>query len=223
MPNVAFLKTKLKSLHYIQLIHIWNATMGIILFGLLVGVATTIRSFISNGSELAGFGNYNTFAYPATYVYMLIPSICSLVYSVILAFDPSPSYPAWRPSKTFISSVALFAGALFFASLFPVLPSADMITRPESALSCSWADFMEWRTIYNNVDIYPWVNNMDIACGTLQAADAFCWVITIGWLALVALYVRRARQWKPIEKQQSSTSWPMEQIKKTETKTEIEE
>ncbi|KAI9474875.1 hypothetical protein BDB00DRAFT_793396 [Zychaea mexicana] len=241
MAAAAFITSKLKSTHHIQLVHLWNVVMGIILFGLNIGVAVKIRSFISNGSEMAGFGNYNVFAYPATYVYMLIPSICSLVYSIILALDPSPSYPAWRPSKTFLSSVALLAGALFFASLFPVLPGADMITRPDSAMACTWADFMEWRTIYNNVDIYPWVGNMDAACQTLHAADAFCWIITIGWFVLLGLYLRRMRQLRSSteathnasdvktynqHQQPSSTaspSWPMEEIKTTtDTKTEVQ-
>ena len=183
-------------------------------------------------------GNYNVFAYPASYVYMLIPSICSLVYSIILTFDPSPSYPAWYPSKTFLSSVALFAGALFLAALFPALPGGDMITNPNSALSCTWVDFMEWRTIYNNEDIYPWVTGMDTACQTLRAADTFCWIVTIGWLILLGLYIYRIKSSKMNKynnekmavsnssannnKQSTENSWPMEQIKTTtDTKTEV--
>ncbi|KAI7857919.1 hypothetical protein BDC45DRAFT_565817 [Circinella umbellata] len=231
-----FITTKLKSTHHIQLIHMFNSVMGIILFGLLIGVATSIRSFVSNGAQLAGFGNYNVFAYPASYVYMLIPSICSLVYSIILAFDPSPSYPAWYPSKTFLSSIALFAGALFLAALFPAVPGGDMITNPDSALSCTWVDYMEWRTIYNNEDIFPWVTGMDIACQTLHAADAFCWIITIGWFILLGLYIYRIKVSKMNNynnektmgasrnnnKESTGSSWPMEEIKTTtDTKTEV--
>ncbi|KAI9264332.1 hypothetical protein BDA99DRAFT_537044 [Phascolomyces articulosus] len=230
----SWITSKLKSTHYIQLIHMLNALLGLILFCLLIGVAVNIRTFISNGAELAGFGNYNVFAYPASYVYMLIPSVCSFVYSIILVLDPSPSYPAWYPSKTFLSSIGLFAGALFLAALFPAIPGGDMITNPESALSCTWVDFMEWRTIYNNEDIYPWVNKMDAACQTLRAADAFCWIITVGWFALLAIYILRIRQIKKkaasitnvsrntSTKPQHQPSWPMEEIKTTtDTKTEV--
>lgn len=48
----------MKSVHPIQVIHFWNALVGWILFGLLIGVSTQIRSFINNGSVLAGFGEF---------------------------------------------------------------------------------------------------------------------------------------------------------------------
>lgn len=46
----------MKSLHLIQLVHIFNTVVGVILFGLLVGVSTNIRTFINEGSVIAGFG-----------------------------------------------------------------------------------------------------------------------------------------------------------------------
>lgn len=47
---------KMKSLHLIQWIHIWNSIIGLVLFGTLIGVSSNIKTFIDNGSKLAGFG-----------------------------------------------------------------------------------------------------------------------------------------------------------------------
>lgn len=40
----------------IQIIHIWNTLVGTILFGLLIGVSSKIKTFITNGGEAAGYG-----------------------------------------------------------------------------------------------------------------------------------------------------------------------
>lgn len=147
---------------------------------------------------------------------MLIPAVCGLVYSLILAFDPSPSYSAWNPSKTLISTLTCMAGTLFLGSLLPLVPGADVITDPDPSIRCTWADFMSWRTIYNNPDIYPWVTNMDTACSCLRAADAFNWIFLIGWLAIVILYSRvhyhRRRQ---LHANVSEKKIPMQAIIKT--------
>ncbi|KAI9322584.1 hypothetical protein BX666DRAFT_1896536 [Dichotomocladium elegans] len=210
---------KIRQIHIIQWIHIINCFFALLAMCLLISIAVNIRSFISNGAMNAGFGNYNIFAYPATYVYMLIPTICSLVYSAILACDPSPSYAVWRPSKTFISTVACYVGAFFLASLLPLLPHADIITTPDPAIACTWADFMTWRVIYNNPDIYPWVTRMDTACQTLKAADAFCWIILLLWTALLIFYIRVTRRGLVSRENYSEKQLPMTPIRR-ESKTE---
>ncbi|KAG0180310.1 hypothetical protein DFQ29_000929 [Apophysomyces sp. BC1021] len=181
--------------------------IGIILAGVLIGVATNVRSFITEGAALAGFGNFNTFAYPATYVYMLIPAVCSVIYSIILALDGSPQYKSWQPSKTLRSSISLFAGTIFLSAVLPLVPGADVITEPDSALQCTWTDYMQWRTIFANPDVYPWVVNMDKACVMLKVADAFAWILCIGWLALVGLYFRAARN--QTQTNEKNGSWPL--------------
>ncbi|KAF7721119.1 hypothetical protein EC973_005383 [Apophysomyces ossiformis] len=145
---------------------------------------------------------------------MFIPAICSVVYSVILAMDPSPQYKAWQPSKTLISSISLFAGTVFLSALLPLLPGADVIAAPDSALQCTWTDYMQWRTIFNNPEIYPWVLNMDKACLMLRVADAFAWILGIGWLALTGLYFRAARH--PPHDKEKSGIWPLATLKRTE-------
>ena len=127
---------------------------------------------------------------------MLIPAVCALVYSIILFCDPSPSYPAWKPCKTFLGSIGCFTAALFLAALLPVLPGADIMTAPESAMTCTWRDYMSWRIIYNNPEAFPWVVKMDAACQQLRAADAMCWILFIGWMSTLVTYVQRARRTK---------------------------
>lgn len=149
-------------------------------------------------------GNYTTFTFPATYVYMLIPAVCALVYSIILFFDPSPSYPAWKPCKTFLGSIACFTASLFLAALLPVLPGADIMTAPESAMTCTWRDYMSWRIIYNNPEAFPWVDKMDAACQQLRAADAMCWILFIGWMSTLVTYIQRARRTKIIRQDEKT-------------------
>ncbi|KAI9313212.1 hypothetical protein BX666DRAFT_2030587 [Dichotomocladium elegans] len=146
----------IKTLHWLQWIHVGNTVLCVLTALLLIDVAKHVRSFISNGSQLSGFGNYSTFAYPATYVYMFIPVICSSILGAILACDPSPSFKAWKPSKTLISTIGSLAFSLVFAALLPTIPGADIITAPNTALACTWTNYMEWRTIFNNPEIYPW-------------------------------------------------------------------
>lgn len=50
------LREKSKTWHLLRWIHLANAILCIILTGLLIGVAVDIRSFISNGAALSGFG-----------------------------------------------------------------------------------------------------------------------------------------------------------------------
>lgn len=54
------LREKSKTLHLLRWIHLANAILCIILTGLLIGVAVDIRSFISNGAALSGFGKEHT-------------------------------------------------------------------------------------------------------------------------------------------------------------------
>ncbi|KAI8643017.1 hypothetical protein BD408DRAFT_442901 [Parasitella parasitica] len=191
---------QLKGFHLIQVIHVWNALVGLILFGLLVGVSDQIRYFINNGSVLAGFGSFTTFAYPATFVYMLIPGISATVYSIILAFDSSPKYKAWLPSKTMRGSIIFFAGAVSIAALLPTLPGADVMA-DGSALDCLWTNYMQWKVIYNDPVAFPWVTGMDKGCSMFKAADAFCWILSIGWIAQAVLYVRAAHHAKSFVKE----------------------
>ncbi|KAI8343799.1 hypothetical protein EDC96DRAFT_329974 [Choanephora cucurbitarum] len=182
-------------LHLIQVLHIWNSLIGVILFSLLIGTAKNIKVFITGGAEIAGFGNFNTFAYPATFVYMFIPVIGSTVYSMILAFDSSPKYKAWLPSKTMRTTIAFFALTNLLAAMFPVIQGADVMS-DGSAIECAWTNYMQWKTIYNAPDIFPWVTKMDQACAIFKACDAFCWILSIGWIVQLFLYVRAARNAK---------------------------
>ncbi|ORY91900.1 hypothetical protein BCR43DRAFT_497467 [Syncephalastrum racemosum] len=181
---------RLRHTHPIQLLHGFNAVLGLLLLCLLIGVAANIRSFIASGSSLAGYGNYNIFAYPSTFVYMLIPASAALGYSLILMCDPSPAYSAWKPSKTLIGSFAFITLTLFLAALLPCVPGADKMTTPDSAMMCTWRDYMSWRIMFNNPELYPWINDMDTACNCLRAADAFAWILTITWCITLAVYVR---------------------------------
>ncbi|KAI9473995.1 MAG: hypothetical protein EXX96DRAFT_610842 [Benjaminiella poitrasii] len=190
----------MKSLHLIQLLHIWNAIIGAILLGLLSGVSSFIKWFINNGSAIAGFGSFTTFAYPATFVYMFIPTISVIVYSLILAFDSSPKYKAWLPSKTMRSTIVFFTAAVFFAALLPVLPDADVMT-DGSSIECLWTNYMQWTTIYNNPIAFPWVTGMEKACSLFKVADAFAWILWLGWLAQSVLYMRAAHQTQSFIKQ----------------------
>ncbi|KAI8364752.1 uncharacterized protein BYT42DRAFT_618897 [Radiomyces spectabilis] len=178
----------------IQSVHGLNAVLGIVLCGCLIGTATNIQSFVSEGSAIAGFGNYNVFAYPATFVYMLIPAVTATVYSFILMCDRSSGYEAWRPSRTMVSSIACFAGAVLLAAVFPLIPGADIITQPYSSVECSWRDYMVWETIYNNPDVFPWVLDMGKACTCFRASVAFCWLVAVGWIAQTILYWRIAKR-----------------------------
>lgn len=44
------------SFHPIQWLHLWNMVIGYTLFGILVTISSNIKTFIDNGSVLAGFG-----------------------------------------------------------------------------------------------------------------------------------------------------------------------
>ncbi|KAI8980255.1 hypothetical protein BDB01DRAFT_851861 [Pilobolus umbonatus] len=180
---------QLKRLHLIQIVHIWNTLIGIILFALLVSVSNHIALFITEGAVLAGYGNFTTFGYPATYVYMLIPVISATIYSLILTFDYSANYQTWKPSKTLRTSIFLLTFALFLASIFPVINGGDLMAEG-SSLDCHWADYMQWKVIYGNPDQFPWVTGMDNACHLFRVADGFCWVMTIGWVFVSYLYVK---------------------------------
>ncbi|KAI8979404.1 hypothetical protein BDF20DRAFT_869314 [Mycotypha africana] len=190
----------MKSIHTIQLLHIWNATIGLVLFGLLVGVSTAIRSFIDNGASAAGFGSFATFAYPATYVYMLITTVSSVLYSIILASDLSPNYKAWLPSKILRSTIFIFTAAVLLAALLPVLPGADVMA-DGSAMDCLWTNYMQWKVIFNNPVAFPWVTGMDKACTMFRVSEVFCWILSLGWLAESVFYVRSARSAKSFLKE----------------------
>lgn len=45
----------------IQIIHIWNTLIGVILFGLLIGTSSKIKVFITNGALIAGYGGFFLF------------------------------------------------------------------------------------------------------------------------------------------------------------------
>lgn len=126
---------------------------------------------------------------------MFIPTISAFIYSIILAFDFSPNYKAWLPSKTMRGSVLFFTAALFLAALTPSLPGADVMT-DGAALSCAWTNYMEWKTIYNDPNTYPWVTRMDTACTIFKVADAFAWILFLGWLVQLVLYVQAAHRAK---------------------------
>ena len=137
-------------------------------------------------------GSFTTFAYPATFVYMLIPDIAATVYSIILAFDSSPKYKAWLPSKTMRSTIIFFAASVLIAALLPVLPGADVMA-DGSAMDCLWTNYMQWKIIYNDPVAFPWVTGMDKGCTIFKAADAFCWILSVGWIVQAVLYMRAAR------------------------------
>ncbi|CAO3667918.1 unnamed protein product [Rhizopus stolonifer] len=176
----------------IQIIHIWNTLVGTILFGLLIGVSSKIKTFITNGGEAAGYGNFQTFAYPATFVYMFIPTITATLYSSVLAFDSSSRYKAWHPSNTMQVSIFFFTVTLLLAALLPEIPGADVMT-DGPAIECSWTNYMQWKIIFNNPIAYPWVTSMNDACSIFKTSIAFCWVLFIGWLTQFVYYMRATR------------------------------
>ncbi|KAI8089146.1 uncharacterized protein BX664DRAFT_332294 [Halteromyces radiatus] len=182
----------MKKFHFIQYLHFWNGFMGLILTGVLIGVAANIKKYVNSGAEIAGFGNFNVFVYPATFVYMFIPAITSFVYGIILALDPSPQHPIWIPSKTLSSSIACVAGALLFASIWPVIPGADVMTAPDAAISCSWKDYMSWYTIYADPVAFPWVTSIDTACSCFTASVGLSWIVTLGWACQAFIYLRKS-------------------------------
>ncbi|ORX51176.1 hypothetical protein DM01DRAFT_1084239 [Hesseltinella vesiculosa] len=179
------------AIHLVQALHAFNAILALILFALLLSVVCSIKSFVENGAEIAGFGNYNHFNFPATQVYMFIPTISSLFYSIILAVDVSPRYPTWTPSKSLCASIVCVAGSILLAALFPLIPGADVMTFPDASIDCSWKDYMEWYTIYGNADAFPWVGKMDSACSSFTVAVVMAWILAAGWLCQASIYVRR--------------------------------
>lgn len=140
-------------------------------------------------------GNFTVFAYPATFVYMFIPTISCMIYSAILAFDYSPNYKAWLPSKTLRSTIFFFTAALFLAALMPTLPGGDVMT-DGAALDCHWTNYMQWKIQFNDPITFPWVTGMDRACSLFKAADAMCWILFIGWSAQSVLYLRASQKAK---------------------------
>ncbi|KAI9252127.1 hypothetical protein BY458DRAFT_523137 [Sporodiniella umbellata] len=182
-------------LSLIQIIHIWNTLVGVILFGLLVGVSSKIKTFVINGGEAAGYGNFQTFAYPATIVYMFIPTIAATIYSTILSLDSSPKYKAWLPSKTMQTSVFFVAFITFLAAVLPEIPGADIMVNG-SALECTWTDYMQWKIVFNNPIVYPWVTAMDEACAMFKASVAFCYILFLGWLLQAFNYLRSTQVFK---------------------------
>ncbi|KAL0090473.1 hypothetical protein J3Q64DRAFT_1847305 [Phycomyces blakesleeanus] len=179
--------------HLIQLIHGFNSLISIVWAGILIGAATKINLFTTTAAALSGLGNYSGFAYPATFVYMLVPAVCSVVLSLILAFDPSPGYTFWKPSKTLTVTIGCFGIASLMSALLPLVPGADVITTPDSALDCTWTNYMTWKVIFGNIGAFPWVSAMDTACSCFHAADIFAWIIGFVWLGLTGLYCYRIR------------------------------
>lgn len=131
---------------------------------------------------------------------MYIPVISSSIYSIILAFDFSPNYKAWLPSKTMRGTIIFFTVTLFLAAVLPAIPGADVMA-DGSTLDCLWTNYMQWKVIYNDPITYPWVTSMDTACDILKGADAMCWILCLGWLAQSVLYIRAARNAKSLVKE----------------------
>jgi hypothetical protein len=44
--------------HVIQIVHIINAILGVVVLAMLISANTKMKSFIANGSELSGFGEF---------------------------------------------------------------------------------------------------------------------------------------------------------------------
>jgi hypothetical protein len=91
----------------------------------------------------------------------------------------------------------LVTGAVFLAALLPALPGADVMTSG-SGLDCAWTNYMQWKVIYNNPDVFTWVTDMDDACTVWKAADGLCWVLFLGWLLEIGLYMRAAKRASPL-------------------------
>ncbi|ORZ25931.1 hypothetical protein BCR42DRAFT_486014 [Absidia repens] len=181
----------LSKLHYIQYLHLWNCVIGLVLTCVLIGVAANIKYYVSSGAEISGFGNFNVFVYPATFVYMFIPAVTSVIYGLLLGLDPSPKYSRWAPSKTLSGSIACVACAILLASLWPVVPGADVMTAPDAAISCTWKNYMSWYVIYANPEAFPWVDAIDAACSCFTASVGLSWVLTIGWACQTFIYIRK--------------------------------
>lgn len=126
---------------------------------------------------------------------MIIPTISAVIYSILLACDSSPLYKAWLPSKTMRGTIVFFTSALFLAALFPVLPGADVMA-DGAAMDCLWTNYMQWNVIFNDPVAFPWVTGMDKACSLFRAAEAFCWILFLGWASQVVFYFRAAHQAK---------------------------
>ncbi|KAI9025072.1 hypothetical protein CLU79DRAFT_746148 [Phycomyces nitens] len=180
-----------RRVHLIQLIHLFIALMAIVWTGLLIGVATNIHLFTKTAAALSGLGNYSGFAYPATFVYMLVPAVCTIVFSLILAFDPSPAYSLWKPSKLLLVTIGCFGLSSLLSALLPLVPGADVITTPDPALDCTWTNYMTWKVIFGNIGAFPWVSAMDTACSCFHSADVFAWIVGIVWLGLTGIYCFR--------------------------------
>lgn len=118
-----------------------------------------------------------------------------MIYSFILAFDFSPNYKAWLPSKTMRSTIIFFTAALLLAALLPAIPGADVMA-DGSALDCLWTNYMQWKIQFNDPITYPWVTGMDKACSILKASEGMCWILFLGWLVQSVLYIRAAHQAK---------------------------
>lgn len=118
-----------------------------------------------------------------------------MIYSFILAFDFSPNYKAWLPSKTMRSTIIFFTAALLLAALLPAIPGADVMA-DGSALDCLWTNYMQWKIQFNDPIAYPWVTGMDKACSILKASEGMCWILFLGWLVQSVLYIRAAHQAK---------------------------
>ncbi|CAO3633700.1 unnamed protein product [Cunninghamella echinulata] len=196
-----------KRFHIIQIIHLWNCILGIITASVLIGTAKNVKEYVTAGALVNGFGNYNVFTYPATFVYMFIPVISSLIYAGILTFDPSPQYVhTWQPSKTLTSSIICVSIALILASLWPLVPGADVMTKPDASIDCSWKYYMSWYVIFANPEAFPWVTLIDQACTCFRAGVGLCWVLSLGWIFQSVLYFRRTCFFNNNNKRQQSAS-----------------
>lgn len=123
---------------------------------------------------------------PGTLAFLLIACINSTLYTIVVCFDPRVKHPAWSPSNFLITVATLYAITLFIAALLPALP----LGQGASALSCSWTDYGSWREIFSP-SVYAWSAAVDGACKQLSAAVAFAWSLEVGYLLLIALYLRQ--------------------------------
>lgn len=137
-------------------------------------------------------GNFNVFVYPATFVYLFIPAITAFIYGIVLGLDPSPRYASWTPSKTLAGSIVCVALAVLLASIWPLVPGADVMTAPDAAISCSWKNYMSWYVIYANPEAFPWVDSIDTACTCFTASIGISWVLCLGWICQALIYLRKS-------------------------------
>ncbi|KAG2176935.1 hypothetical protein INT43_007589 [Umbelopsis isabellina] len=131
-------------------------------------------------------GNFVPIRVPGSLAFMLIISLNSTLYTLVLCFDNRLAHPAWYPSTFLVCTATLYAVALFVSALLPELP----IVQGSTTLSCTWTDYGSWREMFVP-SVYSWSAAVDGACTQLIAAVALSWILCMTYPVLIFLYWRQ--------------------------------